>query len=112
MSEKHNHFVIEDLHCYGCVHSDVQEIFPSGPSGERPCTFCIRNPWRNLRPDDWEATWFDGSEPVSDPMDCYQTIEMREQWTRWLHEAEHAGSEALNRLIDLKTRLGEKRGSG
>lgn len=32
------------LVCYGCGHSIGGAPYPSGPSGERPCAFCIRNP--------------------------------------------------------------------
>lgn len=32
------------LACYGCGHSAGGEPYPSFPSGERPCAFCIRNP--------------------------------------------------------------------
>jgi hypothetical protein len=32
------------LVCYGCGHSAGGVAYPSGPSGERPCAFCIRNP--------------------------------------------------------------------
>lgn len=32
------------LVCYGCGHSIGGAPYPSGPSGERPCGFCIRNP--------------------------------------------------------------------
>jgi hypothetical protein len=103
--DHHKHFVIADLHCYGCAHSAAGEPYPGGPSGERPCQFCIRNPWINLRPDDFRPEWYDGTAPVGDPMDAYQTAEMRQQWSLWLHEAEHSGAEALNRLIDLKGRL-------
>lgn len=31
------------LVCYGCAHSLGGESYPSGPSGERPCLFCIRH---------------------------------------------------------------------
>jgi hypothetical protein len=31
------------LVCYGCAHSRAGMEYPSGPSGERPCLFCIRN---------------------------------------------------------------------
>lgn len=30
--------------CYGCAHSIGGAPYPSGPSGERPCLFCVRNP--------------------------------------------------------------------
>jgi hypothetical protein len=105
MDDRSHGFFVEDLHCYGCAHSAAGEPHPGGPSGELPCMFCVRNPWLNLRPDEFEAVWYDGTEPVSDPMDCYMSLDMREQWTRWLHEAEHSGAEALNRLIELRARM-------
>jgi hypothetical protein len=32
------------LVCYGCGHSAGGKPYPSFPSGERPCAFCVRNP--------------------------------------------------------------------
>jgi len=56
------------------------ESFPGKPSGERPCHFCIRNPKNHIPHDDPIDTWYDGAEPVSIPMDCYHTIDMKEQF--------------------------------
>lgn len=55
------------LPCYGCAHSAASEPFPSMPSGERPCGFCVRNTevreWK--RKDPKPATWYDGSRPLA-----------------------------------------------
>ena len=73
------------LPCHGCAHSRGSENFPNGPSGERPCCFCVRN----VRREKWveemsksdpsflEAygkTWtcFYNNAPMKKaPMDCY-----------------------------------------
>ncbi|MCD6436209.1 MAG: hypothetical protein J7L15_07455 [Clostridiales bacterium] len=36
-------FDVEKLVCYGCSHSAATVEYPNQPSGERPCTFCVRN---------------------------------------------------------------------
>ena len=69
----------KQLHCYGCGHSAAGEKFPGKPSGERPCCFCIRNPEAGYE----VKVWYDGSEPVRVPMDCYITMDMSEQMNRW-----------------------------
>lgn len=83
------------LVCYGCAHSIGGRKFPSGPSGERPCFFCVRNPNREK----WQADqveshgkelreWYDGSPIAFYPMDAYQPIDMIEQQRRWEEKAE------------------------
>jgi hypothetical protein len=71
----------ERLVCFGCAHSAADVPYPSGPSGERPCHFCKRNP-------DWEKmqlrVWYDGSEPLKVPMDCYCGRDMDIQVKEWL----------------------------
>lgn len=58
--------------------------FPSRPSGERPCAFCIRNP---ELPDDAKnfavTCWYDGSEAIKLPMDCYHSLDMLDQIEMW-----------------------------
>jgi hypothetical protein len=76
----------DKLFCYGCAHSAASEPFPGMPSGERPCCFCARNP-RNkefLRkgetPPYEVAAWYGGKiAPARLPMDCYHTLDMKEQ---------------------------------
>lgn len=55
------------LPCYGCGHSAADEQFPSRPSGERPCHFCVRNThaveWKRKNPHA-QPTWYDGSKPL------------------------------------------------
>lgn len=78
------------LVCSGCSHSAGMEPFPGIPSGERPCFFCLRNTQR----DAWQAdfkkrhgteltVWYDGSAPVSIPMDAYHSVDMIEQIHSW-----------------------------
>ncbi len=64
------------LTCYGCAYSE-----PSGkPSKKNPCHFCIRNPNR-----DYVVTkWYDGTEPIKIPMDCYISTDMHEQVHVWM----------------------------
>jgi hypothetical protein len=63
----------KNLTCYGCAHSCAATPFPSCPSGERPCMFCIRN----SMPVHIELkTWYDGSAPYKVPMDCYHSCDM------------------------------------
>lgn len=71
---------VDKLVCYGCCHSSGLDSFPGIPSGERPCQFCIRNKMREDPP--LVAKWYDGSDPVYVPMDCYQSLDMHEQWSR------------------------------
>ena len=77
---------LDNLHCFGCAHSAASASYPGHPSGERPCCFCIRNPDREA----WQKgggpvvdKWYDGSAPFQTPMDCYQTMDMQEQWRKW-----------------------------
>lgn len=79
-----------DLFCYGCAHSVGGAPFPSGPSGERPCFFCVRNKdretWQANREEDGNPKlmqWYDGSPIAFYPMDAYSTIDMKEQQRRW-----------------------------
>ena len=72
-------FDVEKLVCYGCSHSAAMQEYPSGPSGERPCCFCVRNKDRKL-----EVTcWYDGSKAVKIPMDCYHSLDMKDQIDLW-----------------------------
>jgi hypothetical protein len=80
----------QDLFCYGCAHSIGGAKFPSGPSGERPCFFCVRNPdreqWQKDRVADGAPElkqWYDGSPIAFYPMDAYMTIDGLEQQRRW-----------------------------
>jgi hypothetical protein len=71
------------LFCYGCAHSAADKPFPSGPSGERPCGFCVRN--RDLRNErkvpptnyveGFECRWYDGTPPLKFPADNYITVD-------------------------------------
>jgi hypothetical protein len=81
--ESYQSFEVKDLHCYGCAHSAGGQPFPGSPSGERPCHFCIRNPANHVPNDDPIDKWYDGSEPVSVPMDCYHTVDMKNQFEEW-----------------------------
>lgn len=101
---RYNNFNQEDLRCYGCAHSSASDPWPGRPSGERPCQFCIRNPLHVQNVDD-EHTWYDGSQPVSIPMDAYQTPDMRLQVGQWLDDAEHAGERAVEALLRVHDRL-------
>ena len=84
--DKHGNFKV----CSGCAHSAGMEPFPGIPSGERPCFFCERNTHRDEWQRDYEKThgcklvvWYDGSQPVNVPMDCYHSVDMIEQIHRW-----------------------------
>jgi hypothetical protein len=103
---RYANFDLEHLHCYACAHSDAHAVWPGRPSGDRPCHFCVRNPLhvQNLS-DDHE--WFDGTAPISVPMDCYCSSDMRVQYGEWLEEANDAGQTALRKLLDLHERLGD-----
>lgn len=73
----------DQLCCYGCAHAAALKPFPGEPSGERPCQFCIRNPREPYKGDEGIKTWYDGSEPVSVPMDCYHSLAMSDQILQW-----------------------------
>lgn len=70
-----------ELFCYGCAHSAASESFPGSPSDERPCCFCVRN----MKCEDSPVVdkWYDGSSPVSVPMDCYHSLDMKRQFEQW-----------------------------
>ena len=99
---RNSYFDLEHLHCYGCAHSAAGEPWPSRPSGERPCGFCVRNREAHLYMDDYPRTWYDGSEPVALPMDCYQTVDMRQQVGVWVEEAEAKGTAALKSFLEAE----------
>lgn len=77
------------LVCHGCGHSLGSGEFPNGPSGERPCHFCIRNVKREEWLEDMkrdnpvlfskygkEWTAFYNNAPMRQvPMDCYNTVD-------------------------------------
>lgn len=80
----------QPLVCYGCSHSACYMTytddtlvegtdFPGMPSGERPCCFCIRNINRGFEVD----KWYDQSEPIKVPMDCYHSYDMLMQINKW-----------------------------
>lgn len=74
------------LTCHGCAHSAANLPFPSCPSGERPCCFCIRNPVHKSgekKPGEIVDVWYDGSMPVKMPMDCYHSLDMKQQMRQW-----------------------------
>lgn len=97
---------VADLRCYGCAFSTAAEPWPGRPSGDRPCHFCVRNPAHVQNVGD-DHEWFDGSQPVRIPMDAYQTPDMKEQFSQWLDEAEHAGRDALDSLLRTRGLLDE-----
>ncbi|MFH0806076.1 MAG: hypothetical protein V1901_04325 [Patescibacteria group bacterium] len=76
---KYEFFDLNKLYCYGCAHSSSIEAFPGKPSGERPCCFCIRNKNRKLE----VKTWYNDSEALKIPMDCYHSLDMLEQIYLW-----------------------------
>lgn len=89
VKDEHN----QPLVCYGCSHSVAYMTytdgtlvegadFPGLPSGERPCCFCIRNIGRGMEVD----KWYDQSEPVKVPMDCYHSVDMLKQIDTWCKE--------------------------
>lgn len=86
------------LPCDGCAHSASGAPFPGHPSGERPCSFCVRNPngpnpdilfpsgdivdaplevssyvnrVRQYKGKRGEGIWYDGTPAYKTPMDCY-----------------------------------------
>jgi len=72
------------LVCYGCAHSAAMHKYPSGPSGERPCQFCIRNPKLPKNPKDFVVNcWYNDSKAVKLPMDCYHSLDMLNQIALW-----------------------------
>lgn len=101
---RYNNLDESRLCCYGCAHSAAGEPWPGRPSGERPCGFCIRNPLSHLT-DQEDFAWYDGSEPVSVPMDCYQTLDMRQQVGLWLEEAKKEDTEAFQRALETQRKL-------
>ena len=97
-------FDADQLHCYGCAHSNSSAKFPGQPSGERPCCSCIRNKdrveWLNEveRPpseivvddqgnarifDAFQGAMYNGAPNVYFPMDNYVTLDQRDQG-EWL----------------------------
>jgi hypothetical protein len=92
------------LCCYGCSYSIIGEPWPGMPSNERPCGFCIRNPLQHLT-DSEQHSWYDGSEPISIPMDSYQTMDMRIQTDRWIEIAKREDTEAFERALATEKKL-------
>lgn len=82
MEDTYQMFNLKDLHCYGCAHSAGIHEYPGRPSGERPCHFCVRNKEVQKEEDTTVNCWYDGSEPVSIPMDCYHSIDMKNQFEK------------------------------
>lgn len=88
------------LICYGCAHSAALEPWPSRPSGERPCCYCVRNPEREewlkrseasieRKPDEdgfdfnpFAGNRYNGRPALKNPMDNYVTLDHQdqEQW--------------------------------
>lgn len=99
---------VSALHCYGCAHAAASEPPPGGPSGERPCMACVRNPDRpwerpsalraldvvvddegNARTfDPFVGTAYNGMPMVHHPMDRYVTLDSMDQ-EEWVEH--HAG---------------------
>lgn len=81
----------EHLQCYGCAHSAADTPYPSAPSGERPCSFCVRN--RVLRKEraappsnyvkGFVPTWYDGTPPTKLPLDAYITADRMDEQRAW-----------------------------
>jgi hypothetical protein len=101
-AEEHHQTENENpLFCFGCCHSSAAHPFPGQPSGERPCCFCTRNPQREEwlkkakeeHPDWFEdgkanpytGHWYDGSDAMKWPMDCYHSLDMFEQINKWIN---------------------------
>lgn len=101
---RYNDFDESRLCCYGCAHSAAGQPWPGAPSGERPCGFCIRNPLQHLE-DEEAQVWYDGTEPVSVPMDCYSTIDMRMQFGVWLEAAKKEDTDAFERALATQRKL-------
>lgn len=94
--------------CHGCAHSAASVLFPSRPSGERPCCFCVRNPEgvdpSRLSVDTPEfregplgkrfleaggkigidGVWYDGTPAFKTPMDNYIATDRLQQEFRFL----------------------------
>lgn len=66
-----------ELPCSGCAHSASGAPFPGHPSGERPCGFCVRNPWKDdggwpyCVDEEGRGLMYDGTPVRKTPMDCY-----------------------------------------
>ena len=121
-------FDVSKLVCYGCAHSSASDDYPSRPSGERPCCFCVRNKdreqWRKtfeksyenenefkahialaVHGSPYDGVWYDGSKSVKSPMDCYQTLDMKDQVDVWLKKrCKHEKSKNAKN----KARLGDQ----
>jgi len=104
---------VSSLNCYGCAHSAAGTEPPGEPSGERPCYFSIRNKDRDV----WQRQhllanghelkeWYDGSPTINYPMDCYYTIDMGKQMTKWEDE-DDVGIQNYLRMVD-RTRFEER----
>ena len=105
MSQTNNIFGTDTdkLVCYGCAHSASGAPYPGGPSGERPCHFCLRNrePTTSALP----AVWYDGTPAgclgrmgVPGKQDNYYTIDIGDEHRRWnkidlAEAAERAGKD-------------------
>lgn len=103
----------QPLICYKCSHSaaycemygtgNVVEgtDFPGMPSGERPCFFCIRNSKR----EDWAKEnnidkWYDQSEPLKVPMDCYHSTDMLQQYDEWLQKSMGSARDEVKKFAE------------
>lgn len=100
---RYNNFDESRLCCYGCAHSAAGVPWPGQPSGERPCGFCIRNPLQHM--EDGPFEWYDQSEPVSVPMDCYATMDMRMQVAVWLEAAKEEDTKAFAKALETQRKL-------
>ena len=76
-SASQRHFDVDKLTCYGCCHSASSIEYPSRPSGERSCCFCIRN--KDIKTPPEVDSWYDGTKPIYLPMDCYHSLDIFEQ---------------------------------
>ncbi len=75
----------DKLVCYGCCHSASMQKYPGIPSGERPCCFCIRNPQLPEKVEKFVVNcWYDSSDAVKLPMDCYHSLDMLAQFNKWM----------------------------
>ena len=75
-------FDISKLVCYGCAHASSIDGYPGKPSGERPCTFCVRNKHHDIT---LLGCWYDRSKAIKLPMDCYYSLDMHNQMELWGH---------------------------
>lgn len=93
------------LVCTGCAHSAAVADFPGRPSGERPCCFCIRNTTLTAMSEEEKknlpAVWYDGSKPVSVPMDCYHSLDMKKQQIEWFDDSSQEPQKCFNCSIEL-----------